>query len=408
MATDLAYLVQLAKDRIRDESGQSIDFEQNGFRAINSTMQIWNEVHDWPWTIKDININYNAGIDTYPLFAPAVSDFKYPLTLRYFKPHGRSNEFWMVSPLSFYSRYIYSDRFAIQNLSGQQSIQIHSAIGLNASIQTATDYNSNGTWVGAGSISNVGTDNYEGYRLPSSVSFTYNGTSGTLTNSTFTAVNLSIFQNRGNIYFYVYLPVVPPSLSFTLQWGSDAGDYFSSSATTDYCGNDFIVGWNTIKIGWSNIPTTVGTPNVAAIDYLNLTMASTNTNVGQVLVQNFMVCENVPLTLTYYSTNMVETDPGGVQSQTFASATDTDDFPLWSGRWDVASEAFTDSVLQILFWMTGEYTDWQIAMSKIQDIILPLKQRYPSQRRYPTMQIIADVNFQSGGPGGQYDGNPDW
>jgi len=44
MATDLAYLVQLAKDRIRDESGQSIDFEENGFRAINSTLQIWNVV----------------------------------------------------------------------------------------------------------------------------------------------------------------------------------------------------------------------------------------------------------------------------------------------------------------------------------------------------------------------------
>jgi len=407
MATDLAYLVQLAKDRIRDESGQSIDFEENGFRAINSTLQIWNEVHDWPWTIKTQNINYNQGIFEYPITG-AIPDFKYPLTLKYYKPPMKYNEFWMVSPLRFDSAYIYADRFAIKNDFGRQSIQIHSAIGLNASIQTATDYNSNGTWVGAGAISNVGTDQYEGYRLPSSVSFVYNGTSGTLTNSTFTAVDCNIFQNRGNIYFYVYLSALATNLSFTLRWGSSASDYFQGSATTDYCGNDFIVGWNIIKISWSNIPTTVGSPNAQEITYLEMTMASDNTNIGQVLVQNFMVCENIPLTLTYYSVNMVEAADDGEQTQTFQDATDTDDFPLWSGRWDVASEAFTDSVLQILFWMTGEYTDFSIAMSKIQDIITPLKQRYPSQRRYPTMQIIADVNFQSGGPNGQYDGNPDW
>jgi hypothetical protein len=407
MATDLSYLVQLAKDRIRDQSGQSIDFTANGFRAINSTLQIWNEVHDWPWTIKNANFNYNQGIDTYPLDT-TLGDFKYPLTLKYFKPQGKANEYWMVSPLRFDSAYIWSDRFAIQNLAGVQTLRVKSGTGLSASINTATAYNQNGAWVGATAISTVGTNQYEGYRLPSSVSFNYNGTTGTLTNSTFTAINLSIFQNRGNIYFDVYIPTSASSVSsFSLKWGSDASNYFSATATTDYCGAPFAVGWNRIKISWSTTPTQVGTPNVAAINYLQLTMATSNVNLGQCLVQNFFVCENVPLTITYYSTNMVTTLLGA-QSQTFSNAAATTDTPLWTGRWDVASEAFTDSVLQILFWMTGEYTDFQIAMSKIQDIILPLKQRYPSQRRYPTMQIIPDINFQSGGEQSWYDGNPDY
>lgn len=407
MASDLAYLVQLAKDRIRDQTGQSIDFTANGFRAINSTLQIWNEVHDWPWTIKNVNFNYNQGVDTYSLDA-LVTDFKYPLTLKYYKPQGKYQEYWMVSPLRFDSAYLYSDRFAIQNLGGVQTIRVKSTCGLSASIQTATSYNSNGTWVGASAISTVGTNNYEGYRLPSSVSFNYSGTSGTLTNSTFTSINLSIFQNRSNIYFDVYIPASASSItSFSLKWGTDASNYYSASATTDYCGAAFIVGWNRIKISWSTAPTQVGTPTVGQIAYLQMTIASSNVNLGQCLVQNFFICENIPITLTYYSTNMVQTT-AGVQAQVFASAAATTDLAMWSGRWDVASEAFTDSVLQILFWMTGEYNDWNIAMSKIQDIITPLKQRYPSQRRYPTMQIIPDINYQSGGPENWLDGNPDF
>ncbi len=409
MSTTLASLVQLAQDRVRDQTGQSIDFTANGFRAINSTLSIWNELHDWPWTIKNINFNYNQGVDTYPLDG-LITDFKYPLTLKYYKPQGKYQEYWMVSPLRFDSAYIYSDRFAVQNLAGIQTLRVKSTCGLSASIQTATAYNQNGTWVGATAISNVGTNNYEGYNLPSSVSFSYNGTSGTLTNSTFTAIDLSIFQNRGNIYFDIYLPSVTGVSSFSLKWGSDSSNYFTVSATTDYCGAAFIAGWNRIKMSWSTTPTTVGSPVITTIAYLQLTMTcSPSTNVGTCLVQNFFVCENIPLTLTYYSTNMVQTAVG-VQSQVFASAGGTTDLPMWSGRWDVASEPFIDSLLQILFWMTGEYTDFQIAMSKIQDIIYPLKQRYPSQRRYPTMQMIPDINFQSGGPNtlGTYESGTDY
>lgn len=398
MSTSLSSIVQLAKDRIRDQNGQSIDFTQNGFRAINSTLQIWNEVHDWPWTIKNVNFNYNQGVDTYPIDG-LFSDFKYPLTLKYYKPYGKYLEFWMTSPLRFDSAYIYSDRFAVQNLAGVQTMRIKSSNGLSAGIQSASSYNGDGLWIGDGvTITNVGTDNYEGWRLPSSVSCNFNGTSGTLTNSTFKAIDLSIFQNRGNIYFDVYLSSVTNVTSFTLKWGSSSSNYFSASATTDYVGAAFIVGWNRIKINWTQAPTQVGTPVITAIDYLQMTLACSGpTNLGQVLVQNFIVCENIPLTLTYYSTNMVQTT-ALVQSQVFTNSASTTDLFLWSGRWDVASEPFIDSLLQILFWMTGEYADFQIAMSKIQDIILPLKQRYPSQRRYPTMQFVPDINYQSGGP----------
>jgi len=389
-----------------------------GFRAINSTLEIWNETHDWPWTIKQINFNFNQGVDTYALDS-IITDFKYPLTLKFYKPNNRIAEFWLVSTLRFDSAYLWSRRFAIQVVAGVQTIRIKSVDGNCASLNTATAYNQNGTWIGAGAISGVYTDNYEGFSLPASVAFLFNGTSGTLTNdgnvyNTFLPIDCTQYQNRSNIYFDIDFSSITNLTSVTLEWGTDSSDYYTYTATTDYLGNAFTTGWIRIKVPWSSPPTTVGTPTITSIKYLQLTIAaSPSTNLGLIRVQNFFISENVPLTLTYYSTNMVTTT-ALTQSQVFSNSANTTDYPLWSGRWDMATEPFINSVLEILFWITGEITDLSIAKNRIQQLVEPLKTRYPSQRRYPTNQIVPDLNYPAEGQGyrnqywgGNYDGFSD-
>lgn len=400
MSTTLSYLNTVINDRRRETGTSSVDMSTVGFRAINSTLQIWNEVHDWPWTIQKINFNYNAGIDAYPLDT-IVPDFKYPLTLKFYKPNNKISEFVMVSPLRFDSAYLFTRRFAIDVSGRLQTLRCKSIDGNSASINTATAYNQNGTWIGASAISTVTTDNYEGFGLPTSTSFVFNGTTGTLTNdgntySTFCPVDLRSYNNRSNLYFDINFGSVTNLTSLTLKWGTDSSNYYQATATTDYLGNAFTTGWIRIKIPWSS-PTQVGTPTDQTTNYLQLTVTcSGSTNLGIVRVQNFFVSENVPLTLTYYSTSMVQTSSGTL-SQVFSNAANTTDLPLWSGRWDMASEPFIDSVLETIFAITGEYSDMGIAKAKIVEIVTPLKQRYPSQRRYPTMQIITDTNYQGDG-----------
>jgi len=404
MSTNLSALNTVINDRRRDVSANSIDMTTVGFRAINSTLEIWNEIHDWPWTIKQVNFNYNPGVDTYALDS-IVTDFKYALTLKFYKPGQRITEFTMVSPLRFDSAFLWSRRFAVQVVAGVQTLRMKSVDGNNAALNTATAYNQNGTWVGASAIGTVGTDSYEGFSLGASVSFLYNGTSGTLTNdgntyTTFKPVDMTTYNNRSNIYFDIDFSSVTNLSSLTLKWGTDSSNYFTATVTTDYLSNAFTTGWIRIKIPWSSVPTTVGTPIISSIKYLQLTVSTTGSNnLGLVRVQNFFVSENVPVVLTYYSTNMVTT-LAGAQAQIFASAAATTDTPLWSGRWDMASEPFINSVLEILFWITGETTDMMIAKSKIAEIVKPLKERYPSQRRYNTAQIVPDINYQGGGNSG--------
>lgn len=393
MSVTLNDINTLINDRRRDTGSGSVDMSTVGFRAINSTLRIWNELHDWPWTIKQANINYNPGIYTYPLDS-IITDFKYPLTLKFYKPGNSTAEFWMVSPLRFQSAILYARRFAIQVVGGVQTINIKSCDGNAAAINTATAYNQNGTWVGDGAtVTNVYTDNYEGFDWPSSVGFSFNGTTGTITNSTFSPVNMSIFQNRSNIYFDIFPASVTNITSMTLKVGTNSSNYYQFTSTTDYLGASFQAMWMKIKSSWSN-PTTVGTPTITSIGYVQLTITCSGpTNIGIVRMQNFFASENVPLQLTYYSTNMVET-AAGVQSQIFANAASTTDLPLWTGRWDIATEPFINAVLEIIFWITGETQDMKTAMEKVTELAEPLKRRFPTQRRYPTMQIITDTNFQ--------------
>ena len=411
MAVTLSTINSLVNDRRRETSNSSIDMTTVGFRAINSALNIWNEVHDWPWTIKQANFNYNNGIDTYALDT-IVSDFKFPLTLKYYKPNNKVLEFWMTSPLRFDSAILWTNRFCIPINGGVQTLRVASPNGLSASMNTATAYNQNGTWVGASAIGTVATDNYEGWNYPSSVSFAFNGTSGTLTNDatnypTFNAVDLTAYQNRSNIYVDIDAPSVTNLQSYTLKWGSDASNYWQVTATTDYIGAAFTTGWQKIKFEWSN-PTQVGTPVVSAIDYLQLTVTcSGSTNLGTFRIQNFFVSENIPIQMTYYSTSMVTTS-GGTQTQIFSNSANTTDSPLWSGRWDAANEPFVASVMEIIFWMTGETNDMEIAKQKISEIVNPLKSRYPSQRRYPAIQMTTNTNYQqsSNYPQNYYYNNP--
>lgn len=404
--TTLATIITTINDRRRDTSNQSVDMTSAGFRAICSALDIWNNEHDWPFQVKQVEFQYNPGIDTYALDS-IVTDFKAPLTLKYFKPWSKTIEFWMVSQARFQSAYLWSRRFAIQVLAGVRTLRVKSIDGCKTSVNTASSYNMGGTWVGSSAISGVYTDQYEGYSMPSSVAFVFNGTTGTLTNdgniyNTFEPVDLTMFQNRSNLYFDINIPSNTNLTSFSLKWGTDSSDYYQATMTTDYLGVPLTssLGWTRIKVPWSQPPTTIGTPTISKIKYLQLTITcSGSQNLGLFRFQNVFISENVPLVLTYYSNNMISNAADSNQYQVFQNPANTTDFPLWSGPWDAMTEPFINSCLEIIFFITGEISDYSIIQRKVAELIDPVKKHFPSERRMPTFQIVTDTNYQSNGEG---------
>jgi hypothetical protein len=390
MSTSLANIETLADDRRRTTSSAVIDWTGNGFRAINGALQIWNQSHNWLWQTEVYNFNYNEGITVYPLSSSL--DFKAPIDVKPFRPAEKFRELYFLSNNKFDADMIHQYKFGIDVNTQLQYLRLKYA-GDYTTINQANTLADNGTWVGATAISNVATNSYQFLNQSSSVGFDYSGTSGTLTNSTMTAQDLTRYAKRSVIYFNVYLQSVTSLTSITLLVGSSAVNYITGTATTDYLGNDFVVGWNTVKLEWSGTTTMVGTVDTTLINYIQVQIDySVNpVSLGN-SIENFFISENVPMQLEYYSNNMAMTT-AGVKTQVFASAAATTDLAMWSGTWDFVNEAFINSVMEIIAWLNGDTQDRAIAVERINAYLEPLKTRLPSRRRYAEASLVADVNL---------------
>lgn len=137
-------------------------------------------------------------------------------------------------------------------------------------------YNEEGTWVAELDATNVTTDADEFKTGNGSVNFDIDvsadsGNVAALTNSTFTAEDLSDFEDAGKWRVWVYLPDVTYMSSITLRWGSDSSNYWSLVVVQDHRNEAFKDGWNLLQFDWgsTSVVETLS-PNSAAIDYLQL------------------------------------------------------------------------------------------------------------------------------------------
>jgi hypothetical protein len=137
-------------------------------------------------------------------------------------------------------------------------------------------YDGDGTWAGTNDATNVATDAVTFKEGAGSVSFDIdvsNSTANkaTLTNSTFTAVDLSGEDiNTGGIILWVYLDDFTYIKSTEVKFGSSSTAYYAvKSYAKDVQGIKYKDGWNRIFIPTLN-KQTVGSPDTSAIDYLQV------------------------------------------------------------------------------------------------------------------------------------------
>lgn len=396
MSTALSTINSLVNDRRRDTTNLSVDMTAEGFRAINGTLQLWNQFHDWPWQMEKTIFNYNPGITTFNI--ASTLNFKAIINIRPQRQFEKWNELYYVSSNIFDSDTIHAKRMAVRT-EGQANYLRMQYTGWMQIINTMNSTTANGTWVGASAISNVATDLYNFFEQSASLSFDYSGTSGTLTNSTMTAMDLSRYKGRSVFALNLNLQTITQFTGLTLKIGSDASNYITMSATTDYLGNTAALGWNKFTFAWSGTTTVVGTPVYTAMTYAQVTMSySGSQTTVRNNIENLFVSENVPMTMDYYSNNMVIQASDSVKYQIFQNASNTTDTTMWSGIWDYVNETFTDSCMQIVSYLTGQISDEQVAQTRVKEYLEPLKARLPSKRRYPQYTIVPDLNGEYAGP----------
>ena len=200
-------------------------------------------------------------------------------------------------------------RFTIQDNSNVRTLRFNSGITPQTLINQANSITDNGTWSVGDDGTNLTEDKLNFISGGASLNFdvTGVGTTVSIENTTFSAVDLTDFENTGAIFIWVYMPVVVTNI--TLRWGDDTTTNYWETTVTTPQNNEFVVGWNLVRFDW-NGATTVGTPTVGSVNALKVSMtydgnADTDYRINNVVISNGSIWE-----ILYYSKYLFKNSSG--------------------------------------------------------------------------------------------------
>ena len=228
------------------------------------------------------------------------------------RPQDESDlsEVFVLSGTDQFDRYKTSGTMAVEDNNGVRTLRISKSLTAGATLHTMDSITANGTWAASGDASNLEVDTVNKVSGSGSLRFDLAaaGSSGLLTNSTMTAVDLSTYGSGYSGLMYVYVPSTAIT-AVTLRWGSDASNYYSSAATTTHDGVAISAGWNLFRFDRASA-TTTGTPVTTAIDYARLAFTYDGTATLAVKVDALVFRIPTPYDVVYYSKCLFKNSSG--------------------------------------------------------------------------------------------------
>lgn len=359
--TDLYGLYNRAARRVMEDA----DLQET--RIVTSFGKVYNGVYDYP-LFTDLKGN-------------SVADF-YPAANRtslddYGSQYGQD--------FDLQKNYSVKPDFTMRYSGGLRTIRINAPnMPSGTQINDAAAVTDNGNWVGAGGCSTP---------INNSVFFTDNtygsvqtnlsaAATGTLTNSTMQAVNLTNdYNNNSNIFFQVYLPNASAFSSLSFKLGSSSVNYYSQTGiTTDFMGNVFANGWVLLSIPFTSM-TVNGTPNLTALNYIQVTFNYNSVAQVGVLINQFYSRVGVLFNMEYYSKYLFRDSTTSVFKEKVTADTDiinldTDGYNLFL----YASGAFATQQMQGLDALFYDANDFE---SKYQAALATYKNKYKGEKTKP-------------------------
>jgi len=238
---------------------------------------------------------------------------------------------------------------------------------------------SNGTWSAGGTASSLSVNNQNFAQGAGSLQF--NGTTGAayIENTTNEAVDLSAVINQAYQFVWVYVPTGSNLTNVKLRWGSSSTDYYEGTATQTQQGTAFINGWNLCQFPWTS-STTVGSPNVASITYLRVTLTLA-ADATACLVNGINSILGTFLNYSYYSKYMFRSASTGAYQETVLD--DSDLINLDTESYDLLTYKVASLVLQQQQGINALYYDGPYFENKYQQMLLRYKAMYKSELQEP-------------------------
>ncbi len=174
-------------------------------------------------------------------------------------------------------------------------------------IDNCDSLNNNGTWNVSGNLVNLREDRLKHVIGRGSLSFDINDsdTTGTLSNFTLTPFNLANFLQKGATFAWLNIPLPKEILAVRLTMGSNLSDLttdlYEATVNQPHDNNEFITGWNLLKWMLQNL-TMVGTPNPAALAYIQFEFQTTGKPIPGCNIDNIIARQGTVYEMVYNST----------------------------------------------------------------------------------------------------------
>ncbi len=255
-------------------------------RIVQMTSPIYNQVYDYaiPTDLKGTKI-----IDIRPQQNRTPQDL-------YLQDY---NQEFDIS-----KQYTLQPSFTIQLNQGVKSMRIENNLLVNGILLNQADtITGNGTWVASGGATNLRQDNlfFAGGAASSLAFDTLSGQStATLTNSTMEAEDLTEQYLQSHQFLFSYLPTASKFTNIKLRFGSSASDYYEETFLLNQDGTAFIDGWNLVDGDWA-LATKVGTPDITAINYLQVTWTYDTTVIAGIRLNSIYSRLGALIQIEYYS-----------------------------------------------------------------------------------------------------------
>ena len=170
-----------------------------------------------------------------------------------------------------------NNSFTVEYNTSVRTLRLSKQLTSPTVVNQVTGITNNGTWAASSNATNLSEDNLNWVSGGSSLKFDLNAaggsTTGILTNTTMTAVDLSTLEDTGALFLWVYMPTASVFTSVQLEWSDDAtfAANWSQTVTSPHDGSSFQDGWNLLRFDWDDA-TKTGSPNSSAVDSTRITI----------------------------------------------------------------------------------------------------------------------------------------
>lgn len=169
--------------------------------------------------------------------------------------------------------------FTVQNNSGTRTLRLAKSAIAGKLFHAMNTITGNGTWAATGTGSNLQVDNVNYVTGGASLEFDVTTGAAILTNSTFTAIDMTGHVGQASVFLWLYVPNASNLTSVKLRIGSSSGAYYEKTVTAAAPANAFVSGWNLLRFDLTGL-TPTGSPTLTSYRYAQITVNATANNAG--------------------------------------------------------------------------------------------------------------------------------